>query len=81
MFRVQEHFYAAGDPRLPFDKAGSFERYHHLVNRGRADPKILLQVGFGRRPAMRREGAVLAMRRSSFAISERSIKNDLGISP
>ena len=27
---------------------------------------------------MRREGAVLAMRRSSFAISERSIKNDLG---
>jgi len=41
-----------GDPRLPFDKASSFERYHHLVNRGRADPKILLQVGFGRRPAV-----------------------------
>jgi len=52
VFRIQEHFYAAGDPRLPFDKAGSFERYHHLVNRGRADPKILLQVGFGRRPAV-----------------------------
>jgi hypothetical protein len=49
---IQEHFYAAGDPRLPFDKAGSFERYHHLVNRGRTDPKILLQVGFGRRPAV-----------------------------
>src|SRR5208337_1638090 len=34
VFRIQEHFYAAGDPRLPFDKAGSFEGYHHLVNRG-----------------------------------------------
>jgi hypothetical protein len=29
-----------------------FERQHHLVNRRRADTKILLHVGFGRWPAV-----------------------------
>ena len=33
-------------------KACPFERQHHLVNRRRADAKILLHVGFGWRPAM-----------------------------
>ena len=52
MLRINEHFDAAGDPWLPSDEAGSFERQHHLVNRRRADAKILLHVGFGRRPAV-----------------------------
>jgi hypothetical protein len=33
---------------LPFDEAFSFERQHHLMDRRRADAKILLHVGFGR---------------------------------
>jgi hypothetical protein len=37
---------------LPSDEARSFERQHHLVNRRRADAKILLHIGFGRRPAV-----------------------------
>jgi hypothetical protein len=32
--------------------AYSFERQHHLVNRRRADAKILLHIGFGRGPAV-----------------------------
>src|SRR5437764_7813171 len=52
MFRINEHFDAAGDPRCPFDEPGSFERQHQLVNRRRAYPKILLHVGFGRRPTV-----------------------------
>ena len=52
MFWINEHFDAAGDPRLPSDESCSFERQHHLVNRRRADAKILLHVGFGRRPAV-----------------------------
>lgn len=52
MFWLNEHFDAAGDPRLAPDESGSFEGQHHLVNRRRADAKILLHVGFGRRPAM-----------------------------
>ena len=34
---------------LPFDEAFSLERQHHLMDRRRADAKILLHVGFGRR--------------------------------
>jgi Winged helix-turn helix len=49
---INEHFDAAGNPWLPSDEACSFERQHHLVNRRRADAKILLHVGFGRRPAV-----------------------------
>ena len=52
MLRFDEQFDAAGGPRLPSDEPGSFERQHHLVNRRRADAKILLHVGFGRRPAV-----------------------------
>ena len=37
---------------LPFDEAFSFERQHHLMDRRRADAKILLHVGFGRRAAV-----------------------------
>ena len=39
-------------PWLPSDEACPFERQHHLVNGRRADAKILLHVGFGRRPAV-----------------------------
>ena len=48
VFWIDDHFYAASDPGLPSDEPCSFERHHHLVNRGRADAKILLHVGFGR---------------------------------
>jgi hypothetical protein len=43
---------SSSGPRLPSDEPGSFERQHHLVNRRRADAKILLHVGFSRRPAV-----------------------------
>jgi transposase len=48
--RINDHLDAAGDPWLPSDEAGSFEGYHHLVNRRRADAKIFLHVGLSRRP-------------------------------
>ena len=37
---------------MPPDEPRSFERQHHLVNRTRADAKVLLHVGFGWRPAV-----------------------------
>ena len=37
---------------VAFDEAFSFERQHHLMDRRRADAKILLHVGFGRRAAV-----------------------------
>jgi len=52
VLRINEHFDAAGDPWLPSDEACSFERQHHLVNRRRADAKILLHVGFRWGPAV-----------------------------
>jgi transposase len=52
VIRINEDFDAAGGPWLPFDEPCSFERQHHLVNRRRADAKILLHVGFGWRPAV-----------------------------
>jgi transposase len=52
VFRINEHFDAAGDRRLPSDEACAFERQHHLVNRRRADAKVLLHVGFRRRSAV-----------------------------
>ncbi len=52
MLGINEDFDAAGSPRLSSDESGTFERQHHLVNRGRADTKILLHVGFGRRSAV-----------------------------
>src|SRR5260370_16585649 len=51
-FRIDEDFDAASGGRLPSDEACAFERQHHLVNRRRCDAKILLDVGFRRRPAM-----------------------------
>ena len=52
MLWIKEHFDAADDSRLSSDESGSFERQHHLVNGRRADAKILLHVGFGRRAAV-----------------------------
>jgi transposase len=52
VFGINEHFYGTGEPWLPSDEPRPFERYHHLVNRRRADAKILLHVGFGRRAAV-----------------------------
>src|SRR5215470_13407355 len=52
MLWINEQLDAAGDPRLPSDKSGSFERQHHLVNGRWADAKVLLHVGFGRRAAV-----------------------------
>jgi hypothetical protein len=37
---------------LSSDEACAFERQHHLVNRGWADAKVFLYVGFGRRAAV-----------------------------
>jgi hypothetical protein len=52
VFWINEHFDAAGNPRLPSDESCSFERQYHLVNRRWADAKILLHVGFGGRAAV-----------------------------
>ena len=52
MLWINEHFDAAGNARLSCNEACAFKREHHLVNRRRADTKILLHVGFGRRPAV-----------------------------
>src|SRR5947209_587015 len=37
---------------LPSDEPAPLQHQHHLVNRRRADAKIFLHVGFGRRPAV-----------------------------
>ena len=58
MIRINEDFDAASGPWLPFDEPCSFERQHHLVNRRRADAKILLHVGFGWRPAVQARAEV-----------------------
>jgi transposase len=52
VLRINEHVDASGNSWLPSDETCSFERQHHLVNRRRANAKILLHVGFGRRPAV-----------------------------
>ncbi len=52
MLWINQHFDAAGGPWLSSDEPCSFERQHHLVNRRWGDAKILLHVGFGRRPAV-----------------------------
>ena len=38
---------APGNAWLTANKAISFERHYHLVDRGRADLKVLLHVGLG----------------------------------
>jgi hypothetical protein len=52
VFWINEQFDATGDPGLPSDEACAFERHEHLVNGRWGDLKVLLDVGFGRRPAM-----------------------------
>jgi hypothetical protein len=52
VFWINEDLDAARRPWLPSDEAGAFEREHHLVNRRRADAKVLLHVGFRRGSAM-----------------------------
>lgn len=52
MVRINDQLDAAGDPRLPSDETRTFEGQDHLVNRRWADAKVLLHVGFGRRPAV-----------------------------
>jgi hypothetical protein len=47
--RSDEDFDTARDPWLPPDQPGSFESEHHLVERGRTDSKVSLQIGFGGR--------------------------------
>ena len=47
MFRSNEDLDASGDAGLTLNEAISFERYDHLVDRGRADLKVTLHVGFG----------------------------------
>jgi hypothetical protein len=50
--RIHEQLDAAGGSPLTSDEPRAFERQHHLVNRRGTDAKILLHVGFGRRPAV-----------------------------
>jgi hypothetical protein len=38
---------ASGDTGLTSNEAISFERHDHLVDRGRADLKVALHIGFG----------------------------------
>jgi len=64
--RINEDLDAACGPWLPSDEPCSFERQHHLVNRGRAHAKVLLHVGFGWRPAVQArvevdKGQILAL--------------------
>ena len=51
-FGINQDLDTARCPRQPFDEAGSLEREHHLVNRRRADAKILLHVRFRRGSAV-----------------------------
>jgi hypothetical protein len=67
---INQQFDAAGGSRLPSDESFPFERQHHLVNRRRRDAKILLHVGFGRRPAM--QGVRQALRSLSSASTSRA---------
>jgi hypothetical protein len=50
-FGSNEDFDAARDPGLPSDKPCSLEGEHHLVDGGRADTEVPLQISFGGRPA------------------------------
>src|SRR6266478_1827809 len=57
---------ASGDAWLPANEAISFERYDHLMDRGRADLKVALHVGLGGRASEHvrvgiDEGQVLAL--------------------
>jgi len=48
-FRRHEDFDASGDAGLTSDEAISFEGDDHLVDGGRADAEVALDVGFGGR--------------------------------
>jgi hypothetical protein len=46
LFGINEQFDAARGPWSSPDESPPFERQHHLMNRRRANTKILLHVGF-----------------------------------
>lgn len=50
-FGSDKDFDAARDARLPPDQPSSFESEHHLVDRGRTNAKVPLEIGFGGRSA------------------------------
>jgi len=52
VFWINEQLDAAGGPWLLSDEACTFKRHDHLVNGRWGDPKVLLDVGLGRWPAM-----------------------------
>jgi hypothetical protein len=65
-FRSNEDLDASGDAGLTLNEAISFERYDHLMDRGRADLKVALHVGLGGRASEHvrvgiDEGQVLAL--------------------
>ena len=51
MLGSNEDLNASGDAGLTANKAISFERHDHLMDRGRADLEVALHVGFGGRAA------------------------------
>jgi hypothetical protein len=52
--RVDQHLDAPCDAECASDQAGALKREHHLMDRGRTDGEVALQVGFGRRLAEHR---------------------------
>ena len=50
-FGSDKDFDAARNAGLPPDQPSSFESEHHLVDRGRTDAKVPLEIGFGGRSA------------------------------
>ena len=60
---------------VAFDEAFSFERQHHLMDRRRADAKILLHVGFGRRAAVQAQILLAA----DAGASDEAIARSVGV--
>jgi len=52
LFWINEHFDTTRNALLSPDKACAFEGDHHLVDRRWGDAEVVLDVGFGRRPAV-----------------------------
>jgi hypothetical protein len=50
VFGSNQDLDASGDAGLTLNEAVSLERHDHLMNRGRADLKVVLHVGLGGRP-------------------------------
>jgi len=49
VFGINEELDASGDAGLAPNEAVSFEGHDHLMDRGRADLKVTLQIRLGRR--------------------------------